>query len=64
MKRSQLKCSRGYGKPLRGVLGEVAQATNPEPPIVTVMSDAVGHYWELALLHFVVLHKVVAHSDE
>lgn len=64
MKRSQLKCSRGYGKKLRGVLGEAAQTTNPEPPTVMVTSDAMGHYWELGLLHSVVLHKAVAHSDE
>ena len=43
MKRSQLKCSRGYGKKLRGVL-EAALATNPELPIVTVRSDAMELY--------------------
>jgi hypothetical protein len=61
MKRSQLRCSRGYGKQLRIVLA--AQATNPEPPIVTVAPIALGRYWELALLHSVVLHKAVAHSN-
>ena len=43
MKRSQLKCSREYWTQLRGVL-EAAQATNPEPPIVTVRSDAMELY--------------------
>ena len=60
---SPLRCSREFGKKLKGVL-EGDSLINPERHIVMETQDATGLYWEPELQHSVVLRKVVVHLDE